>query len=168
MYIINPSTNDPLTRTHSWMWRLLSWTSTRRGSLAERGSWRRRRLASGRLRTTSKTNKSNESLLPLSTLYHMATADHLYRTIASIKSKSLPSRRAELASAEKESVSLNDTCADLHQRVRASRGQVEEARSALQAHRSRGQVLRALVEQRENGALPGIHGRLVRGEGGGV
>ena len=50
---------------------------------------------------------------------------------------------------------------ELHQQVRLSRGQVEEARSALQAHRSRGQVLRALMEQKESGAIPGIHGRLV-------
>lgn len=57
---------------------------------------------------------------------------------------------------------MSESCSELHQQVRVSRGQVEEARSALQAHRSRGQVLRALMEQKESGAIPGIHGRLVR------
>ena len=56
---------------------------------------------------------------------------------------------------------MSESCAELHQQVRASRGHVEEARSALQAHRSRGQVLGALMEQKESGAIPGIHGRLV-------
>lgn len=81
--------------------------------------------------------------------------------MTALNSTSLPSRRAELAKAEKELSRLNDTCADLHQQVRVSRGRVEEARSSLQAHRSRGQVLRALMEQRESGTIPGIHGRLV-------
>ena len=70
-----------------------------------------------------------------------------------------------MSTAEKELAQLNVSCASLHQQVRVSRGQMEEARSALQAHRSRGQVLRALVEQRESGAIPGIHGRLVSGTG---
>ncbi len=84
-----------------------------------------------------------------------------YRTVNSIKSTSLPSKKQELSKAEKELGRLSNSYAELHQAVRASRGHVEEARSALQAHRSRGQVLRALMEQKESGAIPGIHGRLV-------
>lgn len=95
--------------------------------------------------------------------HRRSLTEHLctYSTVASLQSKSLPSRRQELSKAEKELASLNDTCTSLHQQVRGSRGQVEEARSALQAHRSRGQVLSALMEQNESGAIPGIHGRLV-------
>ena len=85
----------------------------------------------------------------------------LHRTISTLNSTALPSRREELARAEKELAHLNETYTDLHQQVRVSRGRVEEARSSLQAHRSRGQVLEALVEQRDSGAIPGIHGRLV-------
>lgn len=84
-----------------------------------------------------------------------------HRTVNSIKSTSLPSKKQELSRAEKELGRLSESCAELHQQVRASRGHVEEARSALQAHRSRGQVLGALMEQKESGAIPGIHGRLV-------
>ena len=86
---------------------------------------------------------------------------YTYRTVITVKSTSLPSKKQELSKAENELARLNDTCTELHQQVRLSRGQVEEARSALQAHRSRGQVLRALMEQKESGAIPGIHGRLV-------
>ena len=85
----------------------------------------------------------------------------LYRTVAHLNSTDLPSRREELAKAEKELARLNEACTNLHQQVRVSRGRVEEARSSFQAHRSRGQVLQALVEQRDSGAIPGIHGRLV-------
>ena len=86
---------------------------------------------------------------------------YTYRTVITVKSTSLPSKKQKLSKAENELARLNDTCAELHQQVRLSRGQVEEARSALQAHRSRGQVLRALMEQKESGAILGIHGRLV-------
>ena len=132
----------------------------------ERDSSKRLRPTSNKPWNPSKTNKSDTIRLlicvdPLPVRF-LAFLVYIYRTISSVKSKSLPSKRAELTKAEKELAGLNDDCAKIHQQVREGRGQVEEARSALQAHRSRGQVLQALVEQRESGAIPGIHGRLVR------
>ena len=100
-----------------------------------------------------------KSLLSVTTLYLTHYIHN--RTVITVKSTSLPSKKQELSKAENELARLNETCAELHQQVRLNRGQVEEARSALQAHRSRGQVLRALMEQKESGAIPGIHGRLV-------
>lgn len=45
--------------------------------------------------------------------------------------------------------------------LRCHRAQVEETRSSMQANRSRGRVLDSLMEQKRQGHLPGIFGRLV-------
>ena len=50
----------------------------------------------------------------------------------------------------------------LSQQLRERRGQVGEARSALESYNRRGQVLQSLMQQKEMGNLPGVHGRLVR------
>ena len=42
------------------------------------------------------------------------------------------------------------------------RVKVEEARSSMQAAHSQGRVLESLMNQKRNGQLPGIYGRLVR------
>ncbi|XP_021916758.1 structural maintenance of chromosomes protein 4 isoform X2 [Zootermopsis nevadensis] len=44
--------------------------------------------------------------------------------------------------------------------LRCHRAQVEETRSSMQANRSRGRVLDSLMEQKRQGHLPGIFGRL--------
>lgn len=49
----------------------------------------------------------------------------------------------------------------LSQQLRGRRGQVEDARSALESHKSRGKILSSLMEQRDAGNMPGICGRLV-------
>lgn len=46
--------------------------------------------------------------------------------------------------------------------VRDMRQKVEEAKSSLSSTRSRGKVLDALMQQKRNGKIPGILGRLVR------
>jgi len=43
-----------------------------------------------------------------------------------------------------------------------SRAVVQDGRSAFAEHKEKGQILSALLEQKNNGNIPGIHGRLVR------
>ncbi len=45
--------------------------------------------------------------------------------------------------------------------VREMRQKVDEAKSSLSSNRSRGKVLDALMQQKKNGRIPGILGRLV-------
>lgn len=46
--------------------------------------------------------------------------------------------------------------------VREMRQKVDEAKSSLSSNRSRGKVLDALMQQKRNGKIPGIYGRLVK------
>lgn len=46
--------------------------------------------------------------------------------------------------------------------VREMRQKVDEAKSSLSSNRSRGKVLDALMQQKKNGRIPGIFGRLVK------
>ena len=75
---------------------------------------------------------------------------------------SLPKKKKSLTKAETELKVVGEGWERLSQQVRTCRTQVEEAKSSFQAHRSRGQVLEALMVQQASGAIPGIHGRLVR------
>ncbi len=55
----------------------------------------------------------------------------------------------------------------LSEQLRDKRAQLGESKSALESHNRRGQVLQSLMQQKEMGHLPGVHGRLVRrGESG--
>lgn len=45
--------------------------------------------------------------------------------------------------------------------LRALRSKVEEARSSMQAAKSKGKVIDALMQMKKNGTLPGVYGRLV-------
>jgi structural maintenance of chromosome 4 len=40
------------------------------------------------------------------------------------------------------------------------RSKVEEARSSMQAAKSKGKVIDALMQMKKNGQLPGVYGRL--------
>ncbi len=51
---------------------------------------------------------------------------------------------------------------ELSLEIKENSGHVEDARSSMAAQNEKGQVLSALLRQKENGALPGICGRLVR------
>ena len=57
---------------------------------------------------------------------------------------------------------LNSDVRPVCGQVRTIRVKVEEARSSLQAAKSKGRVIDALMELKRAGRLPGIHGRLVR------
>ncbi len=80
--------------------------------------------------------------------------------------KSIPDKKKGITQAQSELKVVGEGWERLSQQVRQCRSQLEEARSGLQAHRSQGRVLGALVEQKNSGAIPGIHGRLVRGREG--
>ena len=75
--------------------------------------------------------------------------------------QSVPTKKQDLLHAQSELKVVGERWEKLSHQVRGCRSQLEEARSGLQAHRSRGQVLEALMEQKTSGAIPGIHGRLV-------
>ncbi len=49
----------------------------------------------------------------------------------------------------------------LSQQVQNRRGHMEEARSSLESHKSRGQLSESLLEQSRLGNISGIYGRLV-------
>jgi len=68
-------------------------------------------------------------------------------------------KRLQDAQLELDQVRKNEATAS--KELRAHRSQVEEVRSSMQANRSRGRVLDALMEQKQLGHLPGIFGRLV-------
>lgn len=46
-------------------------------------------------------------------------------------------------------------------KLRVMRSKVEEARSSMQAAKSKGKVIDALMQMKKNGQLPGVYGRLV-------
>jgi structural maintenance of chromosome 4 len=68
--------------------------------------------------------------------------------------KKLQEAQLELAQVRKDEAAVSAE-------LRAHRAQVEETRSSMQASRSRGRVLDSLMEQKRQGLLPGIFGRLV-------
>ena len=75
--------------------------------------------------------------------------------------KVLPRKRKELQDSESALKEVDETFTKLTQQVRAGRVNVEDARSALESHKRRGQVLECLMQQRDAGNIPGICGRLV-------
>ncbi|KAL5490795.1 hypothetical protein EMCRGX_G015979 [Ephydatia muelleri] len=87
-----------------------------------------------------------------------ATADKTSE-LAAIE-KELPRRAQQLVKVQEELKPLVEADARLSQQLKATRTQVEDTRSSLQANRSRGNVLDALMQQKSSGAIPGIYGRL--------
>jgi structural maintenance of chromosome 4 len=73
----------------------------------------------------------------------------------------IPETERQLHDAQLELADVRKNEAAASEELRAHRSQVEELRSSMQAIRSRGRVLDALMEQKQLGHLPGIFGRLV-------
>jgi len=73
----------------------------------------------------------------------------------------IPETEKQLQDAQLELAQVQKNEAAASKELRAHRSQVEEVRSSMQANRSRGRVLDALMEQKQLGHLPGIFGRLV-------
>lgn len=73
----------------------------------------------------------------------------------------IPQTEKQLQDAQLELDQVRKNEGAASKELRAHRSQVEELRSSMQASRSRGRVLDALMEQKQLGHLPGIFGRLV-------
>jgi structural maintenance of chromosome 4 len=73
----------------------------------------------------------------------------------------IPETEKQLKDAQLELAQVRRNEAAASEELRTHRSQVEELRSSMQANRSRGRVLDALMEQKQLGYLPGIFGRLV-------
>ena len=56
---------------------------------------------------------------------------------------------------------VNEAFVKLNQQYRDGRSQIEEVRGSFESQKRHGQVLQSLMEQRDSGNIPGIHGRLV-------
>ncbi|EDO40646.1 predicted protein [Nematostella vectensis] len=74
--------------------------------------------------------------------------------------KELPDLKNNLKKAEADLEKAVQGEAKSSQELRSIRSKVEEARSSLQASRSRGNVLEALMKQKAAGKIPGLYGRL--------
>ena len=73
----------------------------------------------------------------------------------------IPETEKQLQDAQLELAQVRKNEATASKELRAHRSQVEELRTSMQANRSRGRVLDALMEQKQLGHLSGIFGRLV-------
>ncbi|XP_037088683.1 LOW QUALITY PROTEIN: structural maintenance of chromosomes protein 4-like [Pollicipes pollicipes] len=74
--------------------------------------------------------------------------------------REIPRAEQQLETARAELQETAQQLAAAGEQLRAGRGRLEEVRSALQAGRGRGAVLTAVMEQKRNGSLPGVFGRL--------
>lgn len=74
--------------------------------------------------------------------------------------KALPGLKSELIQTEREYESVSSNNERTNQSLISVRSQLEEAKSSLEAHKNRGRVLEALMEQKMSGRIPGIVGRL--------
>uniref|UniRef100_A0A8C9FT42 Structural maintenance of chromosomes 4 n=1 Tax=Pavo cristatus TaxID=9049 RepID=A0A8C9FT42_PAVCR len=102
----------------------------------------------------SQLNEAKEAL--------MTTSETLKQRKAAIKDIDIKLPTAELELKEKENKleKLKEEELSSRDLVRNLRQKVEEAKSSLAQHRSRGKVLEALLEQKRSGSISGIHGRL--------
>ncbi|XP_043229658.1 structural maintenance of chromosomes protein 4-like isoform X2 [Amphibalanus amphitrite] len=74
--------------------------------------------------------------------------------------REVPRAEQRLEAARTELASTAQELATAGEQLRVGRGRLEEVRSALQSGRGRGAVLSAVMEQKRNGSLPGVFGRL--------
>ena len=88
------------------------------------------------------------------------------RELSAIESE-LPRKKKDLSKCQSEFKVLSEAAEKLSRQLKESSSHMEEAQSSLYAQKEKGQVLSALLRQKENGSLPGICGRLVScvGEG---
>lgn len=73
----------------------------------------------------------------------------------------IPATKKSLAEAQKEFDLLKKRDIEASTRLKNTRIRVAEEESAMQANRSRNKVLDALMQQKRQGNIPGISGRLV-------
>ena len=79
---------------------------------------------------------------------------------------SVPEYEEKKQNAQKELQSIVPELTDVEKKLNSERVKLEESRSAMQSSRSRGRVQDAIMEQKTNGSIAGIFGRL--GDLGGI
>ncbi|KAA0200463.1 hypothetical protein HAZT_HAZT006975 [Hyalella azteca] len=80
--------------------------------------------------------------------------------------KSIPEDEHKVTKLQRDLQRMVGELKDVEERLNSERIKLEETRSAMQSSRSRGRVLDAIMEQKQNGNIPGIFGRL--GDLGGI
>ncbi|XP_076044466.1 structural maintenance of chromosomes 4-like protein gluon [Oratosquilla oratoria] len=80
--------------------------------------------------------------------------------------KQIPENEQQLNESQKQLHQVFQEQQQIEEELKTNRMKLEEKRSAMQSSRSRGRVLDAIMEQKRNGTIPGIYGRL--GDLGGI
>ena len=107
--------------------------------------------ASGAAKRLQSTQQAIEEATALST----TKAEESAALAASLKQK-----QSDLEAAMKASEALEKEYKDTGSKMQASRGRVEERKSAMNTEQSKSQVVKALVAAQAAGKLRGVHGRL--------
>ncbi|KAF9423720.1 hypothetical protein HW555_001046 [Spodoptera exigua] len=115
----------------------------------------------------STEKKENEKLENMQAAYEKASsALEQKKPLQEELSQSLPQQEKQLNEMNHKIQKLKKEEATLIAEVRPLRAQIEESRQAMSANTSRNKVLNALMNEKRNGRLPGIFGRL--GDLGGI
>ncbi|KAI5644664.1 SMC proteins flexible hinge domain-containing protein [Phthorimaea operculella] len=109
----------------------------------------------------------DEKLQKMKEAYEQAARDleHKQEQQSQLES-TVPSNESELREVQNKLQTLKTQEATVAREARALRAQLEESRQAMNANRSRGRVLDALMKEKSKGNIPGIFGRL--GDLGGI
>lgn len=84
------------------------------------------------------------------------------REQAKLLNTKIPATERSLKGAEKEFTELQQRDLDISKRLNQKRGVYEEKRAAQAASTSKNRIVNALMQQKREGKIPGIFGRLVR------
>ncbi|KAJ8309843.1 hypothetical protein KUTeg_011708 [Tegillarca granosa] len=76
--------------------------------------------------------------------------------------RKIPELEKMISKSKKDLETAINTDTKVTEELRATRRKVEEGRSSMQAAKSQGKVISALMDQKHKGSIPGIHGRLTR------
>ena len=79
-----------------------------------------------------------------------------HRELSAIESE-LPRKKKDLSKCQSELKVLSEAAEKLSRQLKGSSSHMEEAQSSLSAQKEKGQVLSALLRQKENGSMPGTH-----------
>ncbi|CAG4980755.1 unnamed protein product [Colias eurytheme] len=115
----------------------------------------------------STENKEKEKLDNMKEAYEKAVSDlDEKKSMRANLSRTVPSQEAELTQVKGRLQALKTEETNITREGRQLRAQLEESKQAMNANRSRGRVLDALMKEKRSGRLPGIFGRL--GDLGGI
>nr|CAI5830512.1 unnamed protein product [Callosobruchus analis] len=110
---------------------------------------------------TSNEDSAKSKFEDLKTVYENATStiEERSKQVNALKKK-IPATENSLKQATAEFNAVKMQEAKLLDEIRKKRSLLEERRSSMQATRSQGRVLDALMRQKREGACPGLYGRL--------